>query len=141
MDRYKIFIREHREILETAENLDSLMKEQEYPGNCSSIVDLLAELSGKIKIHLAMEDKHLYPLLLKSNNPELKNLAEIFASEMGDIGIAFKGYIEKWGSQSSLTEMPDQFIEDSNELFTALKLRIEKEEDDLYPLAKAKLEK
>jgi hemerythrin-like domain-containing protein len=135
MERFQTFYREHKEILETISELNLLLKQESIKENSESIVDLLASLSGKLQIHLAMEDKYLYPLLLRSKDSKLHQMADDFSTEMGDIGKVLKNYINEWGSITSLAGNPIKFINESNEIFRALKNRIKKEEKELYPLA------
>ena len=105
------------------------------PGEADNIRRLLSTLAGKLSVHLAVEDKNLYPAMIGSANAEAKKTAEDFQNEMGALGEAFKDYTRKWPSAQKIQESTAEFSTETKSVFQALKQRIEREENTLYPLA------
>lgn len=95
---------------------------------------LLAKLTGKLTLHLAMEDKVLYPSLLGSSDGGAKGVAQKYMTEMGGIAKAYEQYSQKWKTPQVIQANPEQFCGDTKNLFDALGKRIAKEESELYPM-------
>lgn len=95
----------------------------------------LSALSGKLSIHLAMEDKNLYPLMTGSSNEKAKQTAQEFMTEMGGLAQAFKDYTAKWPSADVIMEDPSGFSTQTRAVFKAVKDRVTREESILYALA------
>lgn len=99
--------RQHTEILALASEIRGAL--QQDPAGIESIEKLLPALTGKIKIHLAMEDNALYPLLLDAAEAETRRLAADYLNEMGILRFYSPGIIRngtaskksKTGSESS----------------------------------------
>lgn len=104
------------------------------PGKAEEVRSILSALAGKLSIHLAMEDKALYPQMLSSNNDAAKKMAESYMQEMGALAGAFKDYVAKWSNGTVIRENAETFCTQTKEVFTLLKKRVEREEANLYPL-------
>ncbi|GGA38595.1 hemerythrin domain-containing protein [Sphingomonas psychrolutea] len=87
-------------------------------------------LNHVLMVHLAKEDKVLYPRLLAK--PETRALAQRFASEMGDLAKVYLGYASKWTIERIQADWQG-FGEETREVMAALRRRILREERDLYP--------
>ena len=126
--------KQHAGIVETVETLSGYLTEARLAADASGAKAVMAVLAGKLGVHLAMEDKVLYPELMKSPDPRTRATAEGFASEMGDIAEAFTAYTKKWPA-TSIGSSPAGFIRETNEIFGILSKRVAAEESVLYPLA------
>lgn len=87
-------------------------------------------------MHLAAEDKFVYPVLIKHQNSKIKTTAEAFINEMGELAKIFEEYKMKYLGASKIAENATTFLLDSKKVFTALNERIRKEDLSLYPLLK-----
>lgn len=96
---------------------------------------LLLELTGKLNMHLAAEDKVLYPELAASNQARAASVASQFAKEMGHIGASYKEYLAKYPNGAAISEKAAAFCTETNAVFALLGKRIQREEAELYPLA------
>ena len=135
MERTAVFRRQHEEILEIAGELTAVMAEPERLAEDAEVVrGLLTVLSGKISIHLAMEDKGLYPRLLKHAKPEVRTLAGTYMAEMGGIKDVFAEYLGRWPDGARIQGDPRTFIEETRGLLAALERRISREDNELYPM-------
>ena len=134
MSRLNNFKRQHREIRELADKISMILNQDLLVQDPMEVRNLLSTLSGKLMMHLAMEDQFLYPNLMESNDSQIQTTAARFSTEMGDLVKVFKDYSEKWLTPSSIKANPDTFIKDSHDIFQALLRRIEREDRELYPL-------
>ncbi|GAB1536744.1 hypothetical protein ADMFC3_23750 [Geovibrio sp. ADMFC3] len=87
-------------------------------------------LEGKrlLSAHLQKEDTRLYPSL--KNNPAAKSISEQFAGEMKKLTseiLDFMNRIEK-------AELNMEYAKELGRIITTLRLRINREEIQLYPL-------
>jgi hemerythrin-like domain-containing protein len=127
---------DHHNFLTKVSEIEKLMAGPDaVKTQAREIVSQLAKFSGLLKIHLAMEDNSLYPSLLKSADPNVRDIAAKFQKEMGDIKSVFEGYSKQWLSAKALETEPDQFKKETTDLFKALRGRIKKENEELYAAA------
>ncbi|MFA9398623.1 MAG: hemerythrin domain-containing protein [Clostridiaceae bacterium] len=128
--------RQHKEILETLNIIKRLIDIGEIETSAMDISVQINQLAGKLKMHLNSEDKYLYPDLLKSESVELKNIANEYINEMGDILVVFTEYKMKFNTRSKILLDTKGFLEQSKIIFSTIENRINKEEIGLYPLIK-----
>ena len=128
------FRQQHKELLEMAKKIDELLVPEQLANDATEVRSCLADLVGKLKMHLAAEDHSLYPSLLKQENEEIRVIARQFIEEIGNIGTVLAGYLEKWPSQLPIQDNPMDFIKETRCIFSALADRIEKEDNKLFPL-------
>lgn len=134
-DRYR---QQHDELLEIATEITGyLNNEVTVAQEAPKVRSLLSRLLAKLKIHLAMEDKNLYPNLLQCGDQKVSGMAQVFMDEMSGIGQAVTEYQVKWSSPMQIQNDPKDFIEHTKGIFKALKERIDKENNELYVAADA----
>jgi hypothetical protein len=126
------FKRQHQELLGIVGEITGKLKSE--PGDAKGLRMLLSALAGKLTVHLAMEDKALYPRLAQVNVDNSRSVASAFQQEMGGLAGAFAEYNQKW-QQSAIQADPGGFARATQELFGALGRRIARENTELYPLA------
>lgn len=126
---------QHNELVACVTEISGYLNPAALKTDAKPVRMALAKLAGKLKIHLATEDSVLYPRLLKSSDEKVRNLAQKYISEMGSISSAFESYVNKWNSVSTISNSPDEFIKDTKDVFAVLAKRVEKENNELYPLA------
>lgn len=126
------FIRQHKDILSDINEIDKIVSKQDYEEHLSEFVSHINSLAGKLKIHLSYEDKFLYPNLINGEDTELKNMAEEYMREMGDIADVFTAYKNEFNTRSKINERLDTFKVDTKRILAEIKNRILKEENGLY---------
>lgn len=132
MSRTDSYRRQHDELLEVVTEISGKLDALQLAKDASEVRALLSKLMGKLKIHLAMEDKSLYPQLLKSLDPAAKKLAQRFIDEMGSIGLVVEKYAANWPSPTAIQKNANGFVSETRKLFEALGKRIVKENNELY---------
>ena len=130
------YVKQHQEALNLAQQLQQ--KLQEAQPSVQEIAKILIELSGKLKFHLSMEDKYVYPKAMTSTNADLQATAKRMQTEMLGIADAFSKYVGDWNSNSISKDL-GKFASETTGILTALKKRIELEERTFYPLVREHL--
>ncbi len=98
---------------------------------------ILVLLSGKLRAHLAMEDRRLYPALLVHPDPALRDLGRRCQAEMAAVGRAFFDYVGRWPGEAAVAADPAGFGRESREILRALAGRIVAEDGELFPAVDA----
>lgn len=125
---------QHDELVRIVTKISPLLTSNKIQENAKIIRDLLSDLFGKLNVHLVIEDKSLYPGLIKNPDDNVKKVAQKFIEEMGSIGEAVKAYKQEWPTASHIQKNPNDFLEQTKGLFDALANRIERENNELYKL-------
>lgn len=97
----------------------------------------LRKLNATITLHLAIEDRMLYPALANANNPQVAAAGKRFQHEMGGLAAAYENFAARWDSAAAIAAAPDQFGREAAGLLDALHARIQHEDRELLPLAEA----
>jgi iron-sulfur cluster repair protein YtfE (RIC family) len=124
------FRQQHTEVLDMVSDLNQKLKAKADP---QALRTALSALAGKLNFHLAMEDKALYPRLMKSDGAA-QGVAKKFMEEMGGLADAFEAYNKKW-QVTAIRNDPAGFASETHKVFTTLGKRIARENAELYPLA------
>ena len=134
MGKTENFRQQHKELLKIATEMSPLLRTDHIIANTPDMVQSLAKLAGKINVHLAMEDKVLYPKLTEHQDPNVRSMAKKFINEMGRIKEVYAQYLNKWPSPESIKKNPSEFINETKGIFEALSKRIAREDSELYAL-------
>ncbi len=137
MARIDMIKRQHKEIRDLMARMSAELEAGQLSKDAAKVRHLLSELGGKLTIHLAMEDKSLYPDLLKHPHERVRTTAKEYMEEMGGIADNFTNYIRKWPHPTAIQNSPEQFIRESGNILAVLSMRIDKEENELFPLAES----
>lgn len=124
------FRQQHEEILGMVGELNQKLKAQ---ADAQDVRTVLSSLAGKLNYHLALEDKALYPRIMKKD-AAASAMATRFMEEMGGLGAVFVAYNNKW-QVSAIRSDPAGFAAETRKVFLALGKRIARENAELYPLA------
>ena len=126
------FRAQHAELLAIVGDISGLLSEDKISTQSKEVSRLLAQFNGKLKGHLAMEDRALYPKLMAHKDPRINNLANRFSHEMGGIAEAVVEYSSQWASASAIAADSKNFILQTKRLFAVLGKRISSEDTILY---------
>ena len=95
-----------------------------------------AYLRDTLVRHLKCEDWALYPRLKARGDAALSRMANEFVDEMGHIAAQFAAYDARWTPEVVAAYWPD-FCTETIGILDALGMRIEREDNELYPAAEA----
>jgi hypothetical protein len=91
----------------------------------------LNTLSGKLTVHLSMEDQGLYPRLKSHEDLRIRDLAARFDAEMSGLKDAFSAFNGRWTRQE-IAANPEEFRRAFAKISSALGERIRRENTELY---------
>jgi DUF438 domain-containing protein len=135
MARTDNFRKQHDDILKIAGELGKQLVADRLQQDAGLTVSLLARLASKLKDHLDLQHKQLYPELIEKGNEQVRNTARQFDQEMGTFATTFyQAYMKKWCHKAVIEQAPEAFIDATQTLFDALTTRINRENKILYPL-------
>ncbi|MCR6544749.1 hemerythrin domain-containing protein [Dehalobacterium formicoaceticum] len=137
----QIVKKQHQEIRQVIKELreDIYDLESLASGNILLVALKIGTLNGIMQMHLKHEDDFLYPALLNNNeNVEIKEIAQKFVTEMGNLAAVFKEYQEKYIRNPEIIRKDlKQFIQETEQILNAISKRIDSEEDELFKLWEA----
>ncbi|MFY9222637.1 MAG: hemerythrin domain-containing protein [Blastocatellia bacterium] len=123
---------QHRIVIDmTTKILNSVNKESQ---NIDDISISLRILAGKVREHVGLEDREIYPRLMISGDSTISSLAIKYKNDIGGLLPKFNFYMENWLNKTKIQNNLTDFTKDTNEILNALLLRIETEDKELYPL-------
>ncbi|MGE8547777.1 MAG: hemerythrin domain-containing protein [Alcaligenes sp.] len=105
--------------------------------NAERIARQVVELSSIIKMHLAVEDKVLYPSLQRSGNAELARLGQAYQDDMQALAASYLGFSRRWNTAQAVARQPELFRSDANTVLRRLHERMRQENTDFYPVVEA----
>jgi hemerythrin-like domain-containing protein len=126
------FRRQHQDLLAMAGDIVAKLKAE--PNDARGLRNQLSALAGKLTVHLAMEDKALYPRLVQADVENSRSLANAFQKEMGGVAGTFADYNQKW-QMNAIAADPAGFARETHAVFATIGRRIARENNELYPLA------
>jgi hypothetical protein len=133
LDMYR---QQHRELMGVAARLGEEDRASlSTPAGAAEVRARVAELSGKLLVHLQMEDLSLYPDLLRSESALVRTTAARFQADMGALRGGADGTFRRWLRPAAIERAPEAFLAELRPLLHALTARIAAEEAELYPLA------
>ncbi len=135
IDKFK---HQHIDILSAIADLRRLVQAgiAEHAGEISQRI---VAMSGVIKLHLAVEDRVLYPALEASGNAALAGMSQRYRTEMDGIAGQYLGFAGRWNTPRQLAEQPEAFRDEANRVLKTLYERMKKEDREFYPAIEAAL--
>ena len=97
----------------------------------------LRKLSATIKLHLAIEDRMLYPALANASDLQVAAVGKRFQHEMGGLAAAYEDFVTRWDSAAGIAAAPERFEREAAGVLDALHARIQHEDRELLPLAES----
>ena len=123
-----ILSEEHAELIELA---NKLLESIAGDAPDASFSATRWRLNHVLSVHLAKEDKLLYPSLKRSASATTRMMAERFQIEMGGLAMQHQLYCERWTIDQVQLNWR-KFQQETKEILTLLGQRIRREEDQLY---------
>ena len=108
--------------------------ENSSPADAAGTARTVAQLSGILSIHLAAEDKYLYPSLKNSPDDKIRAVAIRYEKEMGHLAATYTAYRNQYRTASRIEADPAGFTRETRRILQALSERLTREDRELYPL-------
>lgn len=135
MIKIDILRRQHEAALAMAQQLLELVEAYEPGEPTYPLLMQFNRLFSILRVHLVQEDVQLYPSLMASGDPQAARTAQAYVAEMGGLAAQLECFAMHWSCSASIASRFEEFREAVHELMLALAVRIEREEQQLYPLA------
>lgn len=126
------FKQQHRDILEGIDRLRTLSRAG-VAGNAAEIAQGITSLSQLITLHLAIEDRILYPMLQASDNAALAEMGREYQADMSNIATPFIAFARRWNKTVALHDDPEGFRNDANTVLKRIYERMRREDTEFYP--------
>lgn len=133
IDKFK---HQHGEILACISALRTLVRSG-IQKNAPDISRLVITMSSTIKLHLAVEDKILYPALQDAGNTALATMGKRFQDEMTSIALSYLDFARRWNTALTVAQNPEGFRAEANTVLRVLHDRMRKEDTEFYPVIEA----
>jgi hypothetical protein len=127
--------REHRDLVARAAALVGLAESVKTGPDADEALGLISALDRRLVDHLEAEDREVYPLLMADPDPQVRTLAAAAFEDVGSLVGAWSHFAGYWTRPLILSD-PRRFAETAGCILQALMLRVELEEDILYPAAR-----
>lgn len=94
----------------------------------------LVRLATVLNVHLALEDRALYPRLVAHDDARIQDIAREFQTRMGNLALDFQAFCERWGRPGAIESDTDEFTLAYCTFSQTLRQRMDKEDMTLYRL-------
>lgn len=129
IDRFK---QQHVDILERI----SAIRQLAHAGveaNAAAIAQQIKQLGSVVTLHLAIEDRILYPSVRNASDPEIAEMAETYQQEMKGIAAPYLRFTKKWSEAGNVAAEPEAFRVAANTVLRDVFLRMQRENHEFYP--------
>ncbi len=123
----------HKKIYSSLDEIDKMLNDIE--DNTSEVAKEISRLAGTLKVHLASEDRYLYPTMLKSTDVTLHKKAKEFQTSMGGLSQKFMIFKDQYNTQAKIKQNLSTAENDIKQMLKKINDRMHKEDKELYPLA------
>ena len=130
------FKAQHEKILEGIAALRNYAKAG-IAENAELIAGQVVALSSIIKVHLAIEDRVLYPSLQKNAHAELAAMGRAYQDEMKNIAQAYTAFSRRWNTPTQVAREAEGFRHDANTVLKMVYQRMQRENTEFYPAIEA----
>jgi len=142
MTSYEELHAQNHKITELSNLLGHVLTERTLCDN-GECCHLFSKYMAEVNQHMDVVDRNLYSELLLSEDVKLNNTAKSFMNGTVEIRRIMKQYVSKWCNKTDnrfafgrKDKDYEQFLEDSNQMFSIILDRIQKETEGLYPLVR-----
>lgn len=133
-ERYR---RQHDELAALAAAIEQKLEGVQAGQKAADVRRLLAQYSGKLSVHLRMEDEALYPRALGDGDATLQRVAATLQGDVGPLHDEFQAFLKAWPSAAVIEARPRDFALQLARTLRTITRRMQREEAELYPLVDA----
>src|SRR5690606_27868409 len=102
-----------------------------------AIAARVAALSSVVKLHLAIEDRILYPAVQNTGNARLADMGRDYQDDMKGIASQYIAFSRRWSQADAVAAQPEAFREDANTILKTVYQRMQRENTEFYPAIEA----
>jgi len=105
--------------------------------HAQAIASRIVALSGVVRLHLAVEDRVLYPSVEGLGDERLAEMSRNYRADMADIASSYLAFASKWNTAAQLAARPEEFRAEANVVLRRVFDRMQRENRDFYPAIEA----
>jgi len=129
IDRFK---HQHVDILQRIDALRKLARSG-ILSNSHAIAQQVKDLGKVVTLHLAIEDRILYPAVQKAEDPAIAAMGAAYQEEMKGIANRYIRFTNQWSNPEKLAAEPDEFRDAANTVLKEVYQRMQRENREFYP--------
>lgn len=133
IDRFK---HQHVDILRRIDALRKLTHDG-IVENSYAIAQQVKDLGKVVTLHLAIEDRILYPAVRKAADADIAAMGETYQEEMKGIANPYIRFTHKWSDPAQVAAQPDSFRDAANTVLKNVYQRMQRENHEFYPAIEA----
>ncbi len=126
------FKKQHVEILHGIASLRQLAH-RSIEKNAAEIAQQISALSTVVTMHLAIEDRILYPALQNGKNQKLAAMGKAYQDDMKGIASSFIAFSRKWSNVTEVATKAEEFRAEANRVLKMVHERMQRENTEFYP--------
>lgn len=134
MSNSQMLRKHHQGLHQMADELEKCLAEADAHIRLQGSILRLARMTGLLALHLALEDKVMYPKLLGHRDGDVGARARAFQAEVGGLRDAFDAFRRRWMRPAAIASGWDLFAEETRALLKALRSRIRLEDREIHSL-------
>ena len=123
---------EHRTITDAVSRLGGLVHDLRTRGDAHDVRAAILAIDAVLHRHLQFEDRELYPALMAAGDPAIRELGGHARENVGGLIGVWTDYRDRWTVEAILGDRR-RFTDATAGVVGALSLRMEMENDQLYP--------
>lgn len=129
IDRFK---HQHVDILRRIDALRTLAHSG-IETNSRLIAQQVKELGKVVTLHLAIEDRILYPAVQKADDAGIAAMGKAYQEEMKGIANRYIRFTNQWSDPARVAAEPDEFRAAANTVLKNVYQRMQRENREFYP--------
>lgn len=129
IDRFK---HQHVDILQRIDALRQLAHSG-ILSNSYAIAQQVKDLGKVVTLHLAIEDRILYPAVQKAEDPDIAAMGAAYQEEMKGIANRYIRFTNQWSNPAKVAAEPDEFRDAANTVLKEVYQRMQRENREFYP--------
>lgn len=134
MSNAQMLRKHHQGLHQMANELEKCLDEKDARARHQGTILWLSRMTGLLALHLAMEDKVMYPRLLGHRDWRVGSRARGFLAEVGGLRSAFDAYRRRWTRPAATDAEWADFAQETRAFLASLRTRIGLEEREIYGL-------
>jgi len=129
------FRQQHRELMQLTKEIVPLLDAERLARDCTEARLKLATWARKLRVHVTLQERSLYPRLMTHSDPQVVKKAARFQQDISTLSDQLTVYCRDWlAEESTIREGAVTFVEQTKAMFDQMTMRFHFE-DDLYVLA------
>ncbi len=136
MPCHELLVHQHQEIKKRCRRLLAAYERAPLERNLDGVWGQLSALMSVLKVHLTVEERVLYPALLRHDDQAIMARARKEVKALDALAIELQRFSSIWTSVGAIRARPDQFEVELRNLCAHTATRIEIEDGTLIPLVK-----